>query len=52
MDQADPLIGRHGQDVPDPYYGPDEGFVEVLDLIETGVEGIVRALEDTGVRPS
>lgn len=27
--------------VPDPYYGGHEGFVEVLDLIEAGTEGLL-----------
>jgi len=31
-------------DVPDPYYGGDAGFDEVLDLIEAASEGLLRAL--------
>jgi protein-tyrosine phosphatase len=27
-----------GRDVPDPYYGQDEDFARVLDLVEAGVE--------------
>ena len=49
--QADPAMRRHGQDVPDPYYGPDEGFVEALDLIEAGAEGLVQALLASGLQP-
>ena len=50
--QANAEMRRHGQDVPDPYYGPDEGFVEVLDLIEAGADGLVAALEGSGVKSS
>jgi len=31
-------------DVPDPYYGGDAGFEEVLDLIESASEGLLRSL--------
>jgi protein-tyrosine phosphatase len=30
------------QEVPDPYGGPPEGFVRALDLIEAGVNGMLR----------
>jgi protein-tyrosine phosphatase len=33
------------KEVPDPYYGGDEGFEEVLDLVERAGEGLLRALE-------
>jgi protein-tyrosine phosphatase len=36
-------------DVPDPYYGPPEGFDRVLDLIELGCDGFVRRLLATGI---
>lgn len=29
------------QDVPDPYYGGAQGFEEVLDLVDAGVEGLL-----------
>ena len=32
-------------EVPDPYYGGDQGFEEVLDLVEAAGEGLLRALE-------
>jgi protein-tyrosine phosphatase len=32
-------------EVPDPYYGGDDGFSEVLDLIEHGCRGLVRELQ-------
>lgn len=31
-------------DVADPYYGPDAGFVEMFDVIEAAVPGLIRAL--------
>ncbi|WP_295957205.1 low molecular weight protein-tyrosine-phosphatase [Rhodoferax sp.] len=30
-------------EVPDPYYGNSEGFERVLDLCETGVQGLLRS---------
>ena len=35
--------GLEGQDVPDPYFGPTQGFDHVLGLIERGVAGLVAA---------
>jgi protein-tyrosine phosphatase len=32
-------------DVPDPYYGGEDGFEEVLDLVEAAGEGLLRAME-------
>lgn len=32
------------KDVPDPYYGSDEGFDKVLDIIEDGVEGMLKKM--------
>lgn len=51
----DPLKGRLGlllqhapatglKEVPDPYYGGPAGFERVLDLIETGCDGLVETL--------
>lgn len=37
-----PHAGR--PDVPDPYYGGDAGFEEVLDLVETACEGLLQTL--------
>jgi protein-tyrosine phosphatase len=31
-------------DVPDPYYGGPEGFVEVLHMIERAADGLVESL--------
>ncbi|HPR05673.1 MAG TPA: low molecular weight protein-tyrosine-phosphatase [Denitromonas sp.] len=33
-------------EVPDPYYGSGHGFDDVLDLCETGVQGLVDMLRD------
>ena len=30
-----------GRDVPDPYYGPPAGFEQVLDRIESSLDGLV-----------
>lgn len=32
------------RDVPDPFYGSPRGFEEVLDLVETGVDGLIAHL--------
>lgn len=36
--------------VPDPYYGGDDGFSAVLEMVERSAEGLVAALEDEVVR--
>ena len=33
--------------VPDPYYGGDEGFERVLDLVEDACEGLIADLRET-----
>ena len=33
--------------VPDPYYGGDEGFEHVLNLLEDGCDGVLETLRDT-----
>ena len=33
-----------GSEIPDPYYGGDEGFVEVLQLVERAADGVVARL--------
>jgi protein-tyrosine phosphatase len=35
-------------DVPDPYYGGDEGFEHVLDLVEAACRGLLDALRADG----
>lgn len=48
-DFIDDIITR---DVPDPYYGGDKGFEEVLDLIEKASEPILDALLNGRKEPS
>jgi len=36
--------GRDLREVPDPYYGGDEGFEHVLDLVEAASHGLVTTL--------
>lgn len=36
--------GDDETDVPDPYYGGDEGFEEVLDILERGCRALVKDL--------
>jgi protein-tyrosine phosphatase len=40
--QYAPHLGR--SDVPDPYYGGESGFEEVLDLVEEAARGLLAAL--------
>ena len=35
-------------DVPDPYYGGDDGFEEVLDLVDAGTRGLLERLRAEG----
>ncbi|MDA3921505.1 MAG: low molecular weight phosphotyrosine protein phosphatase [Salinisphaera sp.] len=37
----------HGQPVGDPYYGGDDGFEQVIDMIESCVDGLIEELADT-----
>jgi protein-tyrosine phosphatase len=47
--EFDPDSGGSGDlDVPDPYYGGDEGFEEVLDLVEAATRGLVDELRASG----
>lgn len=39
------LLGDAGLDVPDPYYGGEQGFEHVLDLVETGSKGLLEAIK-------
>lgn len=38
-----------GGEVPDPYFGPGDGFERVLDTIEAGCRGLVDYLEANGL---
>ena len=40
----------HNNEVPDPYYGGPSGFEQVLDLVETGSEGLLRYLRQRYVQ--
>lgn len=35
------FAGEPGADVPDPYYGGDDGFEEVLDILERACDGLI-----------
>ena len=35
------------RDVPDPYYGGEQGFELVLDMVEDAGQGLIRALQRT-----
>ncbi|MBB3046307.1 protein-tyrosine phosphatase [Litorivivens lipolytica] len=36
------------REVPDPYYGGDEGFTHVLDLVEDAANGLLKTLQERG----
>jgi protein-tyrosine phosphatase len=40
----DLVPGMSGSEVPDPYYGPPQGFERVLDLLEQGAQALQRRL--------
>jgi len=40
--------GAPDLDVPDPYYGGDDGFEHVLDLVESACRGLLDALRADG----
>lgn len=44
----DPLAKR-GSEVPDPYYGGDAGFEEVLDLCESACLGLIEQIRRDGL---
>jgi protein-tyrosine phosphatase len=47
--EFDPASDGSGDlDVPDPYYGGDEGFEHVLDLVEAATRGLVEELRAAG----
>lgn len=50
----DPLVteGANPPDVPDPYYGGDEGFAEVLAMVERTCRAILADLEALDLDPS
>ncbi|CAA9530059.1 MAG: Low molecular weight protein tyrosine phosphatase [uncultured Solirubrobacteraceae bacterium] len=47
--EFDPASVADGElDVPDPYYGGDDGFEHVLDVVEAGCRGVLRELRAAG----
>jgi protein-tyrosine phosphatase len=47
--EFDPASSRSGDlDVPDPYYGGDDGFEHVLDLVEAACRGLLESLRADG----
>jgi protein-tyrosine phosphatase len=47
--QFDPEAVAAGDlDVPDPYYGGDQGFEDVLDLVQSACEGLLQHLRAEG----
>ncbi len=43
---SDFKLSRDELDVPDPYYGGESGFENVLDIVEDSISGLVRKLEN------
>ncbi|HUJ86343.1 MAG TPA: low molecular weight protein-tyrosine-phosphatase [Burkholderiales bacterium] len=43
--------GRHGDEVPDPYYGGPDGFERVLDMVEAATRGLLAELRG-GIKSS
>lgn len=44
--EFDPRAAEHDRDVPDPYYGGDDGFTLVLGMVERTADHLVRALAE------
>lgn len=40
------FAGRPGEAVPDPYYGGNEGFAKVFELVEAASDGLVAELQE------
>lgn len=40
------FAGKQGQAVPDPYYGEDQGFEEVLNMIEAASDGLIEEIRE------
>ncbi len=39
-----PHCGQHGREVPDPYYGGEDGFLRVYQMIEAATDGLLDKL--------
>ena len=51
LTEFDPSIAEGEEvDVPDPYYGGEDGFEEVLDLVEASCEGLLEQIRAGAVR--
>ena len=51
LTEFDPNIAEGEEvDVPDPYYGGEDGFEEVLDLVEASCEGLLAQIRAGAVR--
>lgn len=37
---------RYGDDVPDPYYGAEDGFLQVLEMLSAASAGLVQAVQN------
>ena len=47
--EFDPASARAGDlDVPDPYYGDDDGFEHVLDVVDAACRGLLESLRADG----
>lgn len=46
----DPAINGANLPVPDPYYGGDDGFDEVLEMVTAACAGLIDALTESSVR--
>ncbi len=44
------FAGEAGLDVPDPYYGGDEGFDEVLDILERSCDGLIAEIRSGTIK--
>jgi protein-tyrosine phosphatase len=51
LTEFDPSIAEGEEvDVPDPYYGGEDGFEEVLDLVQASCEGLLEQISAGAVR--
>ena len=49
--EFDPAAVASELDVPDPYYGGERGFEDVLDMVERACDGLIAELEAAGAAP-
>ena len=46
--EFDPLAAESGDlEVPDPYYGGEDGFDEVLDMVDRAADGLIAEIRST-----